>query len=514
MRRGSQNGPYISEGFLALAVVLVAFGLRLLHVIFTAGGNPLAANLALDAAVYDRWAKTLVWGGPAVPTLLMQAPLYPWLLSLIYHICGPNLTAARFVQALLGTTSCGFIIVVTRRLFKSSLAGIIAGLIAALYLPFIFYEGMLVPATLVVFLSLLSIVLLVPERRDPGLGRTLVAGVVLGLCAAAKPVAMLLVPFALLHLRTSSRSVVPGHPFLRRAGALAAGVVLALVPLVVRNYRVAGEFIPLTTGGGINFYIGNNPRAIGYYSVPFYGGRPIGATPEEQLKRMREFAEAERGRTLSPAAVSRFWFERGIGCIRSDPKWWAALTWRKFLLFWNRHERANVESMSFHRRFGGVLGLPLLTFGVVAPLALLGIFMTRERWRDLWLLYGGIITYLAAALLFYVLARYRLPVLAFLIPFAGAAAAGLLKLLRDEKWSEPVLLAAALLVLSYFINMKIAGDTPAGTAGNLKRLANVYIAEGDTTSAVESLREAARSDPADTTLVRYLELLERRGRGK
>lgn len=522
MKSGKQNGLYISEGFLAFVVVLIALGVRLLHVFFTAGGNPLAAHLTLDAAIYDRWAKALVWGGAPVPTQLMQAPLYPWMISIIYHIFGPSLTAVRLAQAVMGAASCAFIIVITRRLFRSSAAGIIAGAAAALYLPFIFYEGVLVPATLIIFLNLLAVLLLTPEKRDPGFGRILVAGIVLGLSAIAKPVALLLVPFAALHLGFVSRGVIgtrqagtvkrPSVLLVKRSVALIAGVILALLPLTMRNYRLSGEFIPLTTGGGINFYIGNNERANGFYAVPFYEGEPIGGTPEEQQERMYELAATETGRELTYSEVSRFWLRNGIRYITKNPGEWTALAWRKFLFFWNRYERANVENMQFHRRFGGVIGLPLLTFAIIAPFGLLGIFMTRNRWRDLWLLYGGVIVYLAAAIIFYVLARYRLPVVPFLIPFAGAAVTGILKLLRSGQRAEPAVLAAALVILFYFTNMTVAADTPAGTAGNLKRLGGAYLERGDTTQALDTFREAARTDPADAHLHRRLELLERKDR--
>jgi GNAT superfamily N-acetyltransferase len=521
MKSGKQNGLFISEEFLALVVILIALGMRLLHVLFTTGGNPLAAHLTLDAAVYDRWAKALVWGGAPVPTRLMQAPLYPWMLSIIYHIFGPSLTAVRLVQAVMGTASCAFTIVITRRLFRSSAAGIVAGAAAALYVPFIFYEGVLVPATLIVFLNLLAVLLLVPEGHDPGPVRVLAAGIVLGLSAIAKPVALLLVPFAVLDFYFTNRVKGPptkndareGKPnvpmILKKSGMLTAGIVLTLIPLTVRNYRIAGEFIPLTTGGGINFYIGNNERANGFYAVPSYRGTSIGGTPEEQQKLMNELAAAESGGEPSPGAVSRFWMRRGIAYITANPGEWAALVWRKFLFFWNRYERANVESMRFHRRFGGVIGLPLITFGIIAPLGLLGIFTARHRWRELWLLYGGVIVYLAAAIIFYVLARYRLPVVPFLAPFAGISVTGLLKLLRDGHRAEPAVLAAALAILFYFVNMTVAADTPAGSAGNLKRLGNAYLARGDTTSAVQAFREAVRIDPTDDRLRRALESLDR-----
>ena len=521
MKKARQNGPFISEEFLAFVVVLIALGVRLLHVLFTAGGNPLAPHLALDAAIYDRWAKALVWGGAPVPTRLMQAPLYPWMISMVYRLFGPSLTAVRIVQAVMGTASCAFIVIITRRLFRSSAAGIIAGAAAALYLPFIFYEGVLVPATLIVFLNLLAVLLLVPEGRDPGSGRILVAGVVLGLSVVAKPVAMMLVPFVIIYFYFRARRGDAREgggegvrerdmpAFLKKSVLLAAGVIVALIPLAVRNYRISGELIPLTTGGGINFYIGNNERANGFYAVPFYEGEPIGGTPEEQQQRMRSLAEADAGGQLSHGEISRFWMRKGLRYITNNPGAWGALVWRKFLFFWNRYERANVENMQFHRRFGGIIGLPLLTFGVVAPFALLGIFMTRNRWRELWLLYGGIIAYLAACVIFYVLARYRLPVVPFLLPFAGAAVTGLLKLLREGRRAEAAVLAAALLILVYFTNMTVAADTPAGTAGNLHRLGNSYLARGDTTLALDAYRDAVRTDPENALMRRRLEMLER-----
>ena len=267
--KGSRSGTrYISEEFLAAMVVLIAAGVRLLHVIFTVRLNPLTYSLILDSAVYDKWAKALVWGGAFPPTRLMQAPLYPWFLSLIYRVFGPNLTAVRSVQALLGVLACAFITIYTRRLFRSSTAGIIAGLLAALYLPSIFYEGVILPATLILFLNSLFLMLIAPDSRPPGPARLMAAGFVLGLSVMAKPVALLLLPFAILHIRlvkdhsshdipTEAKNTGPvtGARFLRYSAALIVGVIFAVAPLTIRNARMTGTFMTLTTGGGINFYI-------------------------------------------------------------------------------------------------------------------------------------------------------------------------------------------------------------------------------------------------------------------
>jgi hypothetical protein len=183
---------------------------------------------------------------------------------------------------------------------------------------------------------------------------------------------------------------------------------------------------------------------------------------------------------------------------------------RKFVVFWNDYERANVENLSFHRRFPGVLSLPLLTYGFIAPLALMGVFLSRMRWRELWLLYGGIIAYLVAALAFYVLARYRLPVVGFLLPFAGAGVAELVTLVQNRRTAVTVPVLAVLAVLFYCVNLTVAVDTPFGISANLTRLGNAWIARGDTTRAVQAYREALEQHPKNAAAAEGLERLQSR----
>jgi len=504
MRRDKQRHSTVAGYAPILVVTSVALALRLLHVLFTSTSNPLATDLILDAANYDRWALALVFGGETIPHRLIAAPLYPWFLSLIYSLWSANLTAVRISQALLGTASCALIVVITKRLFQSKAAAIVAGMGAALYLPTIFYEGVIVPATLILFLNLLFIFILVPGNGAPGTGRIIAGAVVLGLSVTVKPVALLLFPFAVLHLyfktlrpgrEAEPRPKRPRAVFSKRVLLLTAGLVVSLIPLTVRNARLSGEFIPFSTGGGIAFYTGNNPRANGFYAIPSFKGKPMGGTPEEQWENMHAMASHEAGRTLSPSEVSAFWLKKGIEHNLRNRRQCARLVWLKFLYFWNGYERANVENFYFHRRFKGILTLPLLTFGIVAPLGLLGVFLTRERWRDLWLLYGGILTYLLTALIFYVLARYRLPVVPFIMPFAGIAIVEIARLCRNRSIGELIITIAALAVLFTFSNMKLASDTPTGISNNFSRLGKAYLARGDSTLAAQAFQESLTLDP-------------------
>lgn len=508
---------------------------RLIHLVLTSKLNPLSGDLVLDARVYHQWAVSLISGGDPAPTRFMQSPLYPWLLSIIYRISGPKPTAVFLLQAIAGAVSCSLIVIITKRMFKSTGAALTAGIAGAIYLPFIFYQGILVPVTFIILLNLIFILLLLPSTKPPGMGRILAAGIALGLSIMAKPVSLLLLPFALIHLITyktnpddseknhggkystvpttgKNNKTTPGTPgkhsrVRSKLGSiliLMLGILIAIIPVTIRNAVLTGEFIPLTTGGGINFYIGNNSEANGYYAVPKYRGHSLGSTPQQQWSRMNQVACRERGKRLSRQAVSLFWLNQGLRYIDRHPGEWIKLLWLKFILFWNDYERANVDSFCFQRDLPGILGLPLLTFGIVAPVGILGIFLARNRWRNVWLLYGGVITYLLSALIFYVLARYRLPVVPFLLPFLGVALVEIISLARSKRLSELVLVLAALGLLFFFSNMTVARDTDRGISRNLTRLGKRYLTRGDTVKAVSSFQEALRLDPSNREAARRL----------
>ena len=511
MNRTSRLSGHIRRWWPAWALVGAALCIRLVHIYLTVTKNPLATNLTLDAAIYDQWARAIITGGESVASNIMQAPLYPWFMAALYKIFSPNTTVVRIFQALMGSASCAFTIVIAYRLFRSKAGAVTAGAIHALYLPLIFYEGLLVPATLIVFLNLLSITILLSRDGLPGTGRMILSGLFLGASIAAKPVSALLIPFLVLHLYFSCRAngkrsvSAAWKTSLRGALLLLAGIIAAIAPVTIRNARMTGEFIPVSSGLGINFYHGANPEANGYYAVPSYKGIYIGATPEDQARTIAMIASDEAGRKLNASEVSRFWLERGIEFNLEHPDLFRRLVATKALFFWNKHERANVENFNFHRNLPGVLGLPLFTFGIIAPLGLMGIFLTRSRWKSLWILYGGVITYFAACVIFYVLARYRLPVITFLIPFAGAGLVALFSMVRKRNIVDLLLSITALALVFYLINLGIAADTITGESSFLTRVGGAYMERGERGKAVEAFQKALELNRNNNRAKRALE---------
>lgn len=197
-----------------------------------------------------------------------------------------------------------------------------------------------------------------------------------------------------------------------------AGLVLVLAPVVARNYSIDGRLYLTTSQFGSNFYIGNNPAADGTYASIRFGR----GSPEFERIDATEVAETAVRRRLSPAEVSSYWTDRALDYIRSEPLAWLKLTGRKILLLVNRHEMLDTESLESHAEHSTVLWLLswIGHFGILVPLAAAGAIVAWPDRRRLWILYALTMAYAASVVLFFVFARYRYPLVPFLLLFAVA----------------------------------------------------------------------------------------------
>src|SRR5437764_880657 len=175
---------------------------------------------------------------------------------------------------------------------------------------------------------------LAAARGRPGTWRWLGAGALLGVLALLRENALLLVPF-LLPLAWAREGNAAA--FLRRGGALAAGLVLVLLPVALRNGVIeggGGSFLPTTSQGGVNFYIGNNPQADGTYQ-PIVPGKQIPALERREPVRI---AEQAAGRRLTAGEVSRYWLGRSLAWARQEPGAFLRLPVRQLGMFWSRYQ--------------------------------------------------------------------------------------------------------------------------------------------------------------------------------
>jgi tetratricopeptide (TPR) repeat protein len=425
---------------LPFGVFLVALVVRLVH-IWQIRSAPFFTVLMGDSRGYDAWGQRIAAGDWVGSDVFYQAPLYPYFLGTVYTLAGHDLLVVRLCQAVLGAASCALLGMTASRLFGRR-AGLIAGLGLALYAPAIFFDGILQKTVLDVFFVCLSlwIVSRIIESTDRShrSSRVLASvgglGLAMGGLALTRENAMVFVAVILLWIftggpfgpsfgpsrRSSSRShahASEGGQRVRMACVFLLGIAIVLVPVAIRNSIVGGGFFVTTAQFGPNFYLGNNATADGT-AQSLRVGR---GSAEYERQDATELAEHALGRRLTPAEVSEYWTNRALGFISSQPIAWLELMARKFALLWNKTEMLDTESQESYAQWSTVLRIGGLIghFGVLAPLALIGVWTTWPDRKRLWVLYAMVAAYAASVLLFFIYARYRFPLVPFLMLFAA-----------------------------------------------------------------------------------------------
>jgi tetratricopeptide (TPR) repeat protein len=409
----------------ALLIFGAALAVRIVHV-FQIKPSPFFDILLGDANGYDQWAQRLAAGDWIGSDVFYQAPLYPYFLGLVYKIFGRDLLAVRIIQALIGSASCALLAMAGAR-FLSRPVGVIAGLALALWAPAIFFDSLLQKSVLDVFfvclmLWLLALLVHPPEgghHRNTqdhvvsGFSRMtwLALGAAMGALALTRENALVFIGVIVIWTWWQRERKIA-------IAAFVAGLAMVLLPVAVRNYAVDGGFYLTTSQFGSNFYIGNNPQADGTYASIRFGR----GAPEFERIDATEVAEANVGRKLSPSEVSGYWTGRALGFITSEPLAWLRLTGRKVLLLINRTEMLDTESQESYADWSApiAVGSWIGHFGLLMPLAVLGLIVTWQDRQRLWILHALTITYALSVVVFYVFARYRYPLVPLLLLFAAA----------------------------------------------------------------------------------------------
>lgn len=414
----------------AWLIFAVALAVRLIH-LWQLRDTPFFDTLLGDANGYDKWAVRLAAGDWIGSDVFYQAPLYPYFLGVVYAVFGRDLLVVRIIQGLIGSASCALVGMAAARLFSREVS-LVAGLALALWAPAIFFDSLLQKSVLDMFF-ICATLWMVAGIDNASRWRWLGLGAAMGALALTRENALLLIGVIAIYavqrpfsdratdvLRTHN-SIVERPENTRRTSVerllpFIIGLAVVFLPVVARNYSLDGGFYLTTSQFGSNFYIGNNPNADGTYASIRFGR----GAPEFERLDAKEVAEESAGRALSPAEVSSFWTGRALGYITSQPLSWLKLTGRKVLLLFNHTEMLDTESQESYAEFSTPLRIlgRFGHFGVLMPLAIAGVIATWPDRRRLWLVYALALAYAASVVMFFVFARYRYPLVPFLILFA------------------------------------------------------------------------------------------------
>ncbi|OGS50551.1 MAG: hypothetical protein A3J79_06390 [Elusimicrobia bacterium RIFOXYB2_FULL_62_6] len=477
----------------AAAVFFAALALRAVFVAQWAH-LPYIDSLAVDAWACDRWALDILNGHLIRDTAFYQSPFYPYFLAGFYKLFGHNPQGVLWVQAAVDSFTCVLIMRAGELCFGAR-AGLAAGLLAALYRPFIFNAALLTKETFVLFALALFLIALLRAGEKGSFRRLFLCGLAAGWCLLLRPNAVLLAPAALLWLwlrARGQRSPAGRRGFLKVAVApLALGLLLPVLPATLHNYAASRDLVLVNYTGGFTLFIGNNPEATPFGTYPL----GISTDPLREEKESTAIAEKTAGRTLKPSEVSSFWTRQAIRFAAGHPFRWLGLMLQKFWFFWNSYEFSDNYDLQFiQEKFNTVLKLPLASFALAGCLAAVGLFLCRLR-EPAGLLPLLFWTYFFSILPFWICDRYRLPALIFLLPLAGGALDRLAAAARGLQFQallKPCLLASPLVLLCMAplpLDMKFSEASAWG------QLTTIHSDAGRHPQALAAFREAARLAP-------------------
>lgn len=442
----------------AIGIFVLALAVRLIHLL-QLRDTPFFSVLIGDARGYDEWARQLAAGDWIGTEVFYQAPLYPYFMGVIYTAVGSGSFTVRIVQALIGSFAAVALAYAGWRLF-SRRAGIISGVVLALYPAAIFFDGLIQKSSLDLFFT--CVVLALVAAIVKGTGRPHASWFLLGITVAALSLtrenALLLAALLVVWAAVKRPGLFFADVPLRKRDPvfLLIGMAIVFLPVVARNAAVGGGFYLTTSQFGSNFFIGNNPASDGTY-MALRAGR---GAPEFERQDAIDLAQQATGRTLTPGDVSDYWFDRSLTYIRDRPGSWLRLMTRKAALLVNTSEMLDTEGQESHSEYSTLLAVtsPIGRFGVLMPLALFGMFVAWPRRRELWILYAMLATYALSVVVFFVMARYRHPLLPFLILFATAGLVEARRFLRTAPRSHIAAALAAALVVAVISNQRMLSD--------------------------------------------------------
>ncbi|UCH79092.1 MAG: glycosyltransferase family 39 protein, partial [Candidatus Coatesbacteria bacterium] len=473
-----------------LAVVAVALGVRLAYYVGLRD-FPLFNAPTGDTVEYASRARAILagdlLGGPGV--YFHSSPAYPYFLAALAALRGGDLQDLRLValvQLLLSAGTAALVYLLGKKLLNSAAGGAVAGLLYALSPVAVFYDGellmdFLLPPVLV------GVALLATTRRW-SLGRAAAAGALTAFGALARPsYLLLLLPVALAIW--FGGEAAPRRQRLKWLGGLIVAAALVVLPCTIRNYVVGRDLVLISSNGGVNLFIGNNPQANGTFKAP-------GPWPAHLEASSTAYAEDKAGRSLQPSAVSAFFTREAARYAVTQPVDYLGKVGRRLRLLASAYEIPNHMDLEFFRARSGVLKLLPFTWGIVLPWALAGAFFAFRRRGSGPALGLAAVYLLSLATLFFVTGRYRFPAFALLAAFAAAAVWGLVDAARRRVWWK-LAVGAAVVATGYVASYAVPPppEVVVSEAYSWHHLGGVYARRGDDRAAVRAYERAVTAEP-------------------
>ncbi|MGB0745124.1 MAG: hypothetical protein ACPGSB_11430 [Opitutales bacterium] len=438
-----------------------------------------------------------------------RAMFYPWVLGQI----GASTLSALALGMLCHLASACLLGGIARIIWRSPAAAWTACLLYMIYPVALFFAGQALDITLATSLFLAATLLYLRSFDVDGKKMFLQlagAGLLYGLAVVTRPNFMpvlLVVPLCFVAVRWLSQSERSYRVLALGMVVLGLGSWLPLLAQGLLNQRLSGEFQILPWQGAYNLYAANREGANGkfYMQRLAFDAVPEGMNPTrmESVYLYRQ-AHPDSGPNPPIHSMNSYWRGKMVEELQQDPLSWGGLMLRKVVYLFNDWEQYNNLSYPYHKERLDLLAWNPLGWGVLILGALGGVWLGWGRLQkpeaSALLLIG--LAYAAGVLLFFVSARFRLP----LAPLLVVACSGLAVVpwrTFNRRALAPLIVVLLVVATVTFGNWFEARDRASFIQDELL-LANAALRVGEDPAAARFAQAGLTRDPARQDLRRLL----------
>ena len=394
----------------------------------------------------------------ASPLQSFMPPLFTAVIAASLMTPWPEI-AFGIVQVVLSSLTVLLVYLISARLTGPNV-GLLAAMLATVYPPFLILVDQNTVPVLNTFLLALWLWATIRLIDRGGRLSAAIAGLALGLNILSRPstVGLLAVMLLGMWLRPKAQagplaavptSGSPGVPVERTKGEwsgrprdfgirlrnwwrpavmVVAAAGLTVAPWLARDLLVHHRFVWISTNGGFNFWVGNNPFTTGscfdvrIADLASYSGETVAAPAGASISQVKPYPLPlelrDTAATLDEVALDRALYGASLAFIRARPGRWLGLLAQKFVSLW--WFRPNIGRSSGFYEESWILPYQLLYAGLLVA-AGVGLVLSFKHWRQHIVPYGMLAYLTAVYVAYHAITRYRWEMEPYVLVLAALA---------------------------------------------------------------------------------------------
>ena len=466
----SKNRPLI-------LFTIAAFAMRFILLIQYASQNPFYVHPIVDSALYLNWADAINSGKMFFQQEYHHPAGYAFFLALVLRATGENLFAVLLLQIIM-MTILGVLIFRAAEEMLGRISAWISYVLFTLCGPVAFYSMKILSEPLYMLLLFSSFYCVWKYAKDHNLVYLFSGGVLLGAAAEVRGNALIcLIPALAMIWRQREN-------WIKHLAAFVIGLVVFILPVLLRNVIEANVWSPVSANWGETFYCANNPFATGSFSsIPGFS-----TSIEGQITSVQTEANRLSKKNLTSIEAQRFWFGQGLQYIRRHPADWMRLEIRKFLKIFSYEEASSIYYFGLETEyFQPALKLLFVNQFWIVALFFIGLAGLPNS-VDARLLIGYVIVQVLLLLVFWPELRFLLPI----YPFAFVIIGGVANIGREVLLKKGRIAVCAMGIVVWLVSNLLLVQPIRGQEAWFANAASAYYAAGRNHEAERMAREAIK----------------------